>query len=125
MLTLANQSGTDAAAAGAERRRGLRIRQCRPVKVYEPRASRYYPGRTADISATGLRLTLPLAVPIVPGSTISLHIGLDRAGDMLATRRHMIDAKVVWTSRDVSDPHGHLLVGLELLSTAAIQVDAA
>jgi hypothetical protein len=32
---------------------------------------------------------------------------------------------VIWTRRDPSDPQGQLVAGLELLSTAAIQVEAA
>ena len=33
---------------GAERRRGLRIRQNRPIKVLEPATSRYFGGQTED-----------------------------------------------------------------------------
>src|SRR5688572_3731481 len=124
MLTLADRNGKQGAAM-AERRRGLRIRQCRPVKMYEPRTSRYFPGRTADISATGIRLKLPLSVPIIPGSMVSLHIGVKSSSDSLGSRRHMLDARVVWTRRDPSDPQGQLVAGLELLAAAAIQVSAA
>jgi PilZ domain len=122
MLTLATKTAPENSPTAAERRRGLRIRQCRPVKIYEPRTSRYFPGRTADISATGLRLSLPLSVPIIPGSTVSLHIGMDKPGDALATRRHMLDARIIWTRRDQSD--GQLIAGLELLTSAAAQAAA-
>ncbi len=124
MLTLADR-GKQGTPAMTERRRGLRIRQCRPIKVYEPRTARYFPGRTADISATGLRVKLPLSVPLIPGSILSLHIGTDKAGNTLAPRCHMTDARVIWTRRDSASPLGQLLAGLELLSTAAIQVEAA
>ncbi|HLL88744.1 MAG TPA: hypothetical protein VK324_05535, partial [Tepidisphaeraceae bacterium] len=66
MLTLCQPSTTtdelhddQDAGAGSERRRGLRIRQARPVKVFEPTACRYFGGQTCDVSATGLRLELP------------------------------------------------------------------
>ena len=117
MLTLSNGRPSPG-ATNSERRRGLRIRQQRPVKVYEPRTSRYYPGQTADISASGLRLTLPLSTPIIAGNTISLHIASNCS---FAARRHMVEAKVVWMHRDERS----VLVGLELLSTAAIQSSAA
>jgi len=107
------------AANLAERRRGLRIKQTRPVKVYEPRTSRYFPGQTADISLNGLRLTLPLSTPIIPGNTLSLHIA--NAGSPLASRRQMLEAKVIWLQRNSTQ----LMAGLELLSTAAIQTAAA
>ncbi|HEV8606273.1 MAG TPA: PilZ domain-containing protein [Tepidisphaeraceae bacterium] len=125
MLTLVEGRETPTPANLAERRRGLRIRQCRPVKVYEPRTSRYFPGRTADISANGLRLKLPLSTPVLAGSTLCLHIGLDKPGDTLASRRHMLDARVIWTRRDNNGAEGQLTAGLELLATAAIQVHAA
>jgi hypothetical protein len=39
---------------GTERRRGLRIAQARPVKIFEHASNRYFPGQTMDVSATGL-----------------------------------------------------------------------
>jgi hypothetical protein len=107
----------------AERRRGLRIKQTRPVKVYEPRTSRYFPGQTADISANGLRLTLPPSTPIIAGSTLSLHVAVPDCA--LASRRQMVEAKVVWIQRESTDPQSQLTAGLQLLSTAAIQFAAA
>src|SRR6266567_3345306 len=104
-----------------ERRRGLRSKHSRPVKIYEPQSSRYFPGQTADISATGLRLTPPLSTPLIPGNVLSLHIGSPHSTSTLASRRQMLEAKVIWMHRDRSE----LVVGLELLSTAAIQSSAA
>jgi len=120
MLTLA-QPIAPKSNSNAERRRGLRIRQCRPVKVYEPRTSRYFPGRTADISASGLRLNLPLSIPIIPGSILSLHVDLNKPGDSIASRRQMQEARVIWTRREQDS----LITGLELLHSAAIQSSAA
>ena len=117
MMTLLNGRPSPA-ATNPERRRGLRIKQQRPVKLYEPRTSRYYPGQTADISASGLRLRLPLSTPIVVGNTLSLHIASNCS---FACRRQMIEAKVIWIHRDNSN----LLAGLELLPTAAIAATAA
>ena len=121
MLTLADRRRSPSPANLAERRRGLRIKQSRPVKIYEPRTSRYFPGQTADISLNGLRLTLPLSTPIVAGGTVCLHIASAHANCALACRRQMIQAKVVWMQRERNE----LLAGLELLSTAAIQTSAA
>src|SRR5438045_5177071 len=83
----------------AERRRGLRIRQHRPVKVYEPGAGRYFGGQTEDISATGLRPELPAWAPVRTGATLSVHVGLSRHGETLDHRRPMIPARVVWGNR--------------------------
>jgi len=104
----------------AERRRGLRIKQCRAVKVYEPRSTRYYPGQTADISLSGLRLTLPLSTPLVSGNTLCLHIA-SNSNSAIASRHQMLQARVIWLQRESTE----LVVGLELLSSAAIQSSAA
>jgi hypothetical protein len=117
MLTLTDRRPSSP-ATNPERRRGLRIKQERPVKLYEPRTSRYYPGQTADISASGLRLSLPLYTPLTPGHTLCLHIA---SNSSFASKRQMIEAKVIWMRRT----EDHLLAGLELLPMAAIQSHAA
>src|SRR5438105_10444815 len=113
MMTLLNGRRSPT-GANSERRRGLRIKQQRAVKVYEPRTCRYYPGQTADISASGLRLSLPLSTPIIPGHVLCLHV---ESNCSFAARRQMTEAKVIWLRRD----GGQLLAGFELLATAAIQ----
>src|SRR5438876_10345479 len=100
MLTLADGRRSPSPANLAERRRGLRIKQQRPVKVYEPRTSRYFPGQTADISLSGLRLNLPLSTPIIAGHTLCLHVGSAHPNCDFASKRQMIEAKVIWIHRD-------------------------
>ena len=117
MLTLADRQSSPT-PANPERRRGLRIKQQRPVKLYEPRTARYYPGQTADISASGLRLSLPLSTPIIAGHTLSLHVASHCS---FASRSQMVEAKVIWMQREGSQ----LVAGLELLSSAAVLARAA
>ena len=117
MMTLLNGRSSPA-QTNPERRRGLRIKQQRAVKVYEPRTSRYYPGQTADISAGGLRVSMPLSTPIIPGHVLCLHVA---ANCSFASRRQMLEAKVIWMRRDGAE----LLAGFELLPSAAIQSKAA
>src|SRR5436305_14062384 len=81
---------------GAERRRGLRVRQNRPIKIFEPTTHKYFGGQTEDVSATGLRVELPLSTPVRPGRIVNVHVGLNDRGEALANRRQMIPAKVVW-----------------------------
>src|SRR5689334_2394569 len=87
------------APSHAERRRGLRVRQHRPVKVFEPLGSRYFGGQTEDVSSTGLRIELPAYAALRPGETLSIHVGLTRRGETLANRRQMIPVRVVWVNR--------------------------
>src|SRR5688572_2148726 len=119
-LTATSHETTD----DVERRRGLRIAQNRPIKVLEPTSARYFGGQTADISATGLRIELPVSAPVRPGKVLSIHVGLSLAGESLANRRQMIPAKVVWVDRS-NGSTGKLTAGIELLATIAAHLDAA
>ena len=108
-----------------ERRRGLRIRQNRPVKVYEPTTSRYFGGQTGDISVTGLRVELPAYAPVRVGEVLSIHVGLNPSGQTLANRRQMIPARVVWISRKRRETACTLEAGVEFLASIAAHLDAA
>ncbi len=121
MMTLLHGRRSPSENNATERRRGLRIKQQRPVKVYEPRTSRYFPCQTADISLSGLRLSLPLSTPIIADNTLCLHVASAHSNCDLVSRRQMIEAKVIWMYRDKTQ----LMAGLELVSTAAIQSSAA
>jgi hypothetical protein len=127
MLTMSQatqwaEAGTD---GGLERRRGLRIEQTRPIKVYEPTASRYFGGKTMDVSPTGLRLELPSSMPVRPGKLLSIHVGLSETGQALANRRQMIPARVVWVDRSMDATCRTLSAGIEFLASITAQLDAA
>ena len=109
----------------AERRRGLRVRQHRPVKVFEPLGSRYFGGQTGDVSSTGLRIELPAYAAVCPGETLSIHVGLSRQGETLANRRQMIPVRVVWVNRDAAAQTGKLYAGVEFMANIAARRDAA
>ena len=113
------------AELGSERRRGLRIRQHRPIKIFEPTTHRYFGGRTEDLSATGLRIELPLATPVRAGKLVNVHVGLSENGESLANRRKMIPARVVWVSRTPDLATGRLTAGVEFISSIAAHLDAA
>ncbi len=107
-----------------ERRRGLRIERNHPIKVFEPTSVRYIGGRTYDVSATGLKIELPISTNVAPGRLVSVHVGLGDGGAHLANRRSMIPARVVWVDR--SNPSGgRLLAGVEFLVSSAARLDAA
>jgi hypothetical protein len=112
----------------AERRRGLRVRQVRPVKLLDVTAGRTVVGQTLDVSATGLRIELPNigaggdAGGVRVGEVLGIHVGLSRIGERLANRRQMIPVRVVWVSR--SD-HGPTRAGVEFATAIGAQRDAA
>src|SRR5689334_8914015 len=115
----------DGNAKEIERRRGLRIRQTRPVKVYEPSGARYFGGQTEDVSSTGLRLELPLYANVHPGETLSVHVGLSTKGETLANRRQMIPARVVWVNRMGGQNKGRMEAGVEFIANVGAGLDAA
>jgi PilZ domain len=119
-----SDSDQNAEATGSERRRGLRIHQNRPVKVYEASSGRYVGGQTQDISSTGLRIELPASAPILTGKIVSVHVGLSAAGQTLANRRQMIPARVIWTRR-LNSRSTKLIAGVEFLASIAAHRDAA
>jgi hypothetical protein len=110
---------------GFERRRGLRVRQQRPVKVFETATGRYFGGRTEDVSSTGLRIELPAFAPIREGETLNIHVGLSNTGESLANRRQMIPARVVWLNRRLSATGSRIEAGVEFLASIAAKLDAA
>jgi hypothetical protein len=124
MLTLTRNDQQES-AGDIERRRGLRIAQNRPVKVLEPGSARYFGGQTVDVSATGLRLELPAWMPIGPGKTINVHVGVNSVGSALANRRQMIPARIVWVDRKAARPAGSIEAGVEFLASIAAELDAA
>ena len=109
----------------AERRRGIRVRQDRPIKVYEPTSHRYFGGQTQDISSTGLRVELSPSTPAIEGRLVSVHVGLSSRGEALANRRQMMPARIVWLRRIVQHGHPRLIAGLELVASVAAHLDAA
>jgi hypothetical protein len=126
MLTLTEtDDGTVSGDSGMERRRGLRIQQNRPIKIFEPTVSRYFGGQTQDVSATGLRLELPRSLPLCPGKLLTIHVGLNEQGQPLANRRQMIPARVVWVSRSPDPGRTTLSAGIEFVSNTSAQLDAA
>jgi hypothetical protein len=107
-----------------DRRRGLRVREQRPVKIFGFGTGRYYGGQTEDISATGLRIELPATAPLRTGETLNVHVGLNGRGDPLANRRHMVPARVVWVRR-AAGRHTHMEVGVEFLNNITARLGAA
>jgi hypothetical protein len=127
VMTLVMHQSTDAYESieitNSERRRGLRIRQARPIRVYEPAGTRYFGGQTEDISATGLRIELPASANVHPGKVISVHVGLNPGGSILPNRRQMMPARVVWVDRSFA--RDYAVIGIEFLASIAAHLDAA
>jgi hypothetical protein len=110
--------------SGAERRRGLRVRQNRPVKVLDTLGGKYFGGQTQDVSSTGLRIELPANAAVRTGEMLCIHVGLSNSGGTLANRRQMIPARVVWVSRKNFRART-MTAGVEFAASIGAQLDAA
>ena len=108
-----------------ERRRGLRIRQYRPVKIFESSLSRYYAGHTRDISSTGLRIEVPASIPIQEGKVLSIFVGHSDPANALAHRRQMVPARVIWVDPTSSKSRDCVTLGIEFLNVSSAQLGAA
>ena len=108
----------------SERRRGLRVRQARPVKLLDMAKGRTVAGQTLDVSATGLRVELPAGSGLRVGEVLGIHVGLSRIGERLANRREMVPVRVVWIDRD-GGRDGFLTAGVEFSASIGAQRDAA
>ena len=109
----------------AERRRGLRIAQARPVKVLDAIGGRTLVGETIDVSATGLRVQLPANAVLRVGEVLGIHVGLSRIGERLANRRQMIPVRIVWVGKPDARRNGTVLAGVEFATGIGAQLDAA
>ena len=107
-----------------ERRRGLRVHQARPVKVLDAAGGRTLVGETVDVSATGLRVTLPAEAALRVGEILGIHVGLSRVGERLANRRPVVPVRVVWVGKARGRKVG-LLAGVEFATGIGAQLDAA
>jgi hypothetical protein len=121
---LRTMDGGDGDGESAERRRGLRIAQNRPIKVLDSLGGKYFGGCTRDVSSTGLRIELPAHATVRSGETLSIHVGLSATGNTLANRRQMIPARVVWVSRN-SAGRKTITAGVEFAASIGAQLDAA
>jgi hypothetical protein len=107
----------------AERRRGLRIQQNRPIKVLDPMAGKYFGGQTRDVSSTGLQIELPAHATVRTGEMLNIHVGLSSSGESLANRRQMVPARVVWVNRSLMKKV--MTAGVEFAASIGAQLDAA
>ena len=103
----------------------MRVRQSRPVKVFDPAANRYIAGQTHDVSSTGLCVELSRALPLGEGHVVCVHVGLSDRGMALANRRNMIPARVVWIDHEGGQFTGRLRAGIEFLASIAAHLHAA
>src|ERR1700679_1659721 len=107
-----------------ERRRGLRVNQHRPVKIYDATADRYIAGQTSDVSSSGLRIELPAWAFVAEGKTLAVCIG-SMSGSPLISRHSMISARVVWVGPRRLTGRAVVTVGIEFLASASAHRAAA
>jgi hypothetical protein len=106
-----------------ERRRGLRITQSRPVKIFDATANRYIAGCTMDTSSSGLRLQMPAWAPVMEGKTLAVYVA--SAGMPLMNSQSMVPARVVWVGPRKLDGQATVSIGVEFLANVSARLEAA
>jgi len=56
-----------------EQRRGTRTKLSWPVSLWLPDANRFFNGRSANISKTGVFVTVPMTTPVQTGNTVEVN----------------------------------------------------
>ena len=56
-----------------EQRRDVRTNLCWPVSLWLPQANRFFNGRSANISKTGVLLTVPMTAPVRLGNAVEVN----------------------------------------------------
>ena len=56
-----------------EQRKEARTRVCWPVSIWLPQANRFFNGRSANVSKTGVFVTVPMTTPVRAGQTVELN----------------------------------------------------
>ncbi|UCE98861.1 MAG: PilZ domain-containing protein [Planctomycetota bacterium] len=56
-----------------EQRREARMKLSWPVSLWLPDANRFFNGRSANISKTGVFITMPMTTPLRTGSTVEVN----------------------------------------------------
>ena len=121
-MSIGGRANSTPKLAVAERRRGLRVSQARPVKVLDAVGGRTLVGETVDVSATGLRVHLPAEAYLRVGEFLGINVGLSRIGERLANRRQLVPVRVVWVRKtDGKD----VVAGVEFATGIGAQLDAA
>jgi c-di-GMP-binding flagellar brake protein YcgR len=132
MLTTYDTTAPESAIAGEfndsmylERRKGVRVKIARPVRIHEPITGRHMAGRTRDISASGLRIEMPITNAIRVGETISVVLGTLSNSGLIRNRKPTISARVVWIKRDAKLVRPMLTAGVEFTVEPDAQVAVA
>jgi c-di-GMP-binding flagellar brake protein YcgR len=108
-----------------ERRRGVRVKLARPVRVHEPTTGKHLAARTRDISASGMKLEMPLTQAIQPGEHLTLTLGTLAGAGIVKSTKPTITARVVWVKRDGRMVRPMLTAGVEFCSDSDAQVNVA
>lgn len=103
-----------------ERRSATRVRISRPVKVINLSVGRHAAGRSRDVSATGMKIEIPVTNSIREGDTIHVDVGTLAGIGPLVGRPHLIPARVVWIEREHKLLRPMLTAGVEF----ALELDA-
>jgi c-di-GMP-binding flagellar brake protein YcgR len=100
----------------AERRIAQRYSVPARVKFYHDPTQRDFPGRTVDISSSGMLMYVPATVPVHPGQKVKVCVGVNSKPEMADLAQKQISGKIVRVDRNPLLAVGNIAVGVEFSS---------
>lgn len=96
----------------ADRRRHVRYPLATTVEFFHGPSRRAYPARSADVSAGGMMMFVPVGTPVAPGQPIRLTFGSHDRPEFGRLSERPMDATIVRVDRQRMLSSGHLPVGV-------------
>ena len=103
----------------AERRQHSRAAMRRDAKLYDPRARRYLPCATCDLSQGGALVELAAPWPAPVGSHLLLGLPHDRKAGAVVAHTDMMEVEVV---RSLGTPQGRQAVAVRFIHAQDVAV---
>lgn len=82
-------------ATGQDRRTSPRISAAHAAKVFDPRAQRYHPAQTCNVSASGALLKVQRSMPVMSGDRLDVAIDADDATRRVLALGDFVPSRVV------------------------------
>lgn len=101
-----------------ERRKHARHPLCMGLRFHHPQSQREFPGRTVDISQSGLLMYVPARTPLKVGDALELNLGSMPRPEYATLGANPVQATVVRVARETLLATGQIAVGVKFMTQA-------
>ncbi|MFP4355917.1 MAG: PilZ domain-containing protein [Phycisphaerae bacterium] len=100
----------------SERRRAQRYSVGTRVQFYHNPTRRDFPGRSVDISSSGMLMYVPATVPVHPGQKVDVSVGTGSKPEFAELSTKRIQGTIVRVDRNPLLAIGNIAVGVQFVS---------